>query len=1236
MEVRPHIDGVVPARGLCVPSVPSVEYADGPRLTNYFVLPCARTQRPLDDVKSLLREYRLEQIFQRLCELGVEGREDLKEVREEDLADFTVIQRRRFTRMVQEQLSMPTIFGSTTTGTRLQVSPSPTVAACDAHDGSSVDVSVLTGEQPPHHKVEARPPPPLQSAPLVATGALPLASSPLMETCDAQNSVDTTAFTREQPPHPKRVKVEATQPPPSPSAAPLVWPRRVGGVSIRYCSLQPLFAERVAKIVRDTDPVAMTMQQLVNLICQLEGKGPEVTAQLYTFEGVPLYYNTITAQYTLQKWHVTDGSFFWVIFHSTAVEDDYAPPETLPALDPNQGGTQIFVKSTNTLTIMVDLSYDNGQTLRQKVYSKTRTPTSVISLNYGGHMIKNDLTKLQVYNIDQGSTLHMWVSPQRRYSMWDSVFRVDLCRPIVQQSASGMSTFNSCLRLLADESKALRNEDTLGYLLHITQCPPLVLALKVLFEKKTPNKAHKVAIHEGLYQVFRAIVPSTPAMVPPNSSPADSSIFDQSILCWSHVLASAKRAHAAGMVFEEVALTCSISHQRLTDPINFTGGSEVFERQVVENTLAKGELIPGLSADREYTMRDFATDEKLAQIVMACPTEEKSVFLLKPSFTSETLPPPTKPVAGSLGNNTPKCLKVWSPLELKDPDRSYPCLTVNAQRMTVVCTGTGKGANETHYLYDPATGKSDLHNPDNLAAQVTGMKLLHCPSFRKEGTITRTPKEAIVVILDRSGSMNSAQFDDMSRLDIVKELFKTFADRSMAYNYHHVIGLTLFNTSVEVVSSVSEVFVLFQSVVQGVEAGGRTAIWDAMVSAAEQLDEISSTYPDCAKRILCLTDGEDNSSTHKPHEVAKLLQEKNIVLDCVLVGEGNTTAKAIAVATNGCAFFPSHHKESLRLFQMETVLSIRERLVGQRKPPVTSEADLKKYENRVRYPYEKKPERILPGELEKDVTSPCRVLQRAAANPPKGLAAPSLKRVKRILAEIADYQCNPHPNIEIYPCEQQLDFWRVLLVGPSNTPYEGGVFLLYAKFPANYPQVAPEIRFVTPIYHCNVNGHGKICHSVFDRNYSADFSVRRIMDCVFGLLLTPEPEDPLDSALAQEYYDNRQEYERTAASYTREHAGKKLEQWRKELVGSDAAVGGDAPPHLVCALSGRLMTDPVMTPYGHTYERSIVEAALKKEQKCPKTSKPLAQDQLIANFAIRQALEEYKRAQMQTAWYLLA
>jgi ubiquitin-protein ligase len=52
------------------------------------------------------------------------------------------------------------------------------------------------------------------------------------------------------------------------------------------------------------------------------------------------------------------------------------------------------------------------------------------------------------------------------------------------------------------------------------------------------------------------------------------------------------------------------------------------------------------------------------------------------------------------------------------------------------------------------------------------------------------------------------------------------------------------------------------------------------------------------------------------------------------------------------------------------------------------------------------------------------------------------------------------------------------------------------------------------VVHCNVNAHGKICHSIFDRNYSSDTAVGTLLEHVYGLLLTPDKDDPLDSTLA--------------------------------------------------------------------------------------------------------------------------
>lgn len=145
--------------------------------------------------------------------------------------------------------------------------------------------------------------------------------------------------------------------------------------------------------------------------------------------------------------------------------------------------------------------------------------------------------------------------------------------------------------------------------------------------------------------------------------------------------------------------------------------------------------------------------------------------------------------------------------------------------------------------------------------------------------------------------------------------------------------------------------------------------------------------------------------------------------------------------------------------------------------------------------------------------------------------------LKRIAKEIQNYNSNPHPFVAIYPCEN-ISVWKILLLGPKETPYENGLFLLYANFPGDYPFRAPEVRFITPIYHCNMNQQGRICHSVFDRNYSPALSFRHIVDCIYGLILTPEPDDPLDNVIASYFLSEYDKYYKNGQQATKKNASR--------------------------------------------------------------------------------------------------
>jgi len=168
-----------------------------------------------------------------------------------------------------------------------------------------------------------------------------------------------------------------------------------------------------------------------------------------------------------------------------------------------------------------------------------------------------------------------------------------------------------------------------------------------------------------------------------------------------------------------------------------------------------------------------------------------------------------------------------------------------------------------------------------------------------------------------------------------------------------------------------------------------------------------------------------------------------------------------------------------------------------------------------------------------------------------------LYQMKRLISE-------PHPSLEIFPCHADMGFWRVIFEGPSGTPYENGVWLVYVLFPDTYPNESPEVRFVTPIRHCNVNQYGKVCHSVFTRNWTSDTSIHQVLSCVYGLLLTPETDDPLDTDLALLYFIQRDNYNTTISQHVKKHASKTKAQWKLEFEAELSPTQDQSLPCLAC------------------------------------------------------------------------
>ncbi|XP_072226684.1 uncharacterized protein [Leuresthes tenuis] len=491
---------------------------------------------------------------------------------------------------------------------------------------------------------------------------------------------------------------------------------------------------------------------------------------------------------------------------------------------------------------------------------------------------------------------------------------------------------------------------------------------------------------------------------------------------------------------------------------------------------------------------------------------------------------------------------------------------------------------------------------------------------------TRTPKEAILVLIDTSSSMDQKCYGsvDIKKIHAVKELFDNFASRSMAYDFHHVMGLVKFDSNVKTLHTFTETLEKFKESVRTLEASGRTTLYDALQHGKLELEKVKGKFPDCRLRILCLTDGNDVGSSNKPADVAANLIRSNIIVDSILLGKvENNILHGISIASGGCCFKPETSKDGIKLFEIETVLSLEIRKPKNKTDPsCITESLLGSFF--ATCGYDTFPEAVLPSQIHSKVTVTQSALKKKIQEAKDGRF---MEKDRRILEELKSLHCEPHPYVNIFPSESDFTFWKILMEGPPDTPYEKGVFELFCQFGPDYPVKPPTVRFVTHIYHCNINSVGRICHNIFDRNYNAHITIREILEAVFGLLIAPEPEDPLDSVLAEEYLTSHELYEQEAKKHTEKTAVESLECKEKKLVES---VKEFVPPHLICPLTKRIFVDPVRTTRGAVYEQKAIVKHLRMRRFDPLDPKSLLRrTDLKPAKDMKKMVKEYRSNQIQ-------
>ncbi|XP_024517261.1 ubiquitin-conjugating enzyme E2 8 isoform X1 [Selaginella moellendorffii] len=167
---------------------------------------------------------------------------------------------------------------------------------------------------------------------------------------------------------------------------------------------------------------------------------------------------------------------------------------------------------------------------------------------------------------------------------------------------------------------------------------------------------------------------------------------------------------------------------------------------------------------------------------------------------------------------------------------------------------------------------------------------------------------------------------------------------------------------------------------------------------------------------------------------------------------------------------------------------------------------------------------------------------------------------KRILKELKDLQKDPPTSCSAGPVAEDMFHWQATIMGPPDSPYAGGVFLVTIHFPPDYPFKPPKVAFRTKVFHPNINSNGSICLDILKEQWSPALTISKVRKLwlllftrsihhssilvsssqvllsICSLLTDPNPDDPLVPEIAHMYKTDRAKYEATARNWTQKYA----------------------------------------------------------------------------------------------------
>lgn len=360
-------------------------------------------------------------------------------------------------------------------------------------------------------------------------------------------------------------------------------------------------------------------------------------------------------------------------------------------------------------------------------------------------------------------------------------------------------------------------------------------------------------------------------------------------------------------------------------------------------------------------------------------------------------------------------------------------------------------------------GSNPVRGTEKLAMYLTRRHctgMLGTEGVYSENTSRTGPKNLVLKVLIRKPEPETDENDgQLTRLDVLKQLFEALINRMLAYSYRTHVGLVKFSSKPQVVMPITHVLENFRRATSELWTNGDTALWDALALAGDQIEQYASKYPDAKKRIIVISDGQDTKSTaNTSHGITLRLLQGGISVDSICLGnERNIDLRTLSYLLGSYSFSPTSLANALTICEMEPFLSFTQR------PPITLPLPRQKYDEAHRFVarFKNAKYRSFPTVVTGDHVPPIKehpnfrdefvqltdmAAQRNGAATRENISSDitgSRLRVHRLLKEMKAIAARAHPKYDVYVSTTDVSFWKIVMDGPDESPYAEGTFLLY-------------------------------------------------------------------------------------------------------------------------------------------------------------------------------------------------